>query len=88
MPYFKVHWVATVGESIVKAETAEEAKKIVEALRVGKLEKELKDFIVVCGPRYLDSIVFEEFWTDAPPSAEDVDEMTPEELRAYGLEQC
>ena len=35
MPYFKVHWVATVGESIVKAENEEKALAIANS-RVGE----------------------------------------------------
>lgn len=67
MAYFKVYWVATVGESIVKAETEQEA---IETARKG------------ADP----NIISEDFWWhDAYPCAEDAEELTQEELRAYDI---
>jgi hypothetical protein len=69
MPYFKVYWVATVGETIVKAENEKEARDIIYKSKRGD-----------------EAIASEEFWDDYQPClSDDVEELTPEELKAYDI---
>jgi len=70
MPYYKVYWVATVGESVVKAENEEEAK------RIAHFGSDAGDKII--------SEDF--WWHDAQPCADEAEELTPEEMKLYDIQ--